>query len=219
MWKAIEKHRITGLSITGDAMARPLVEALEEGGYDASSLVTIASTAAVFSAVVKDKFLELLPNLIIAEAVGSTETGYNGATVIVKGTKTKPGMPTVRMGPDTVVLDDDYNIVEPDRVVGKMARGGNVPLRYHKDPEKSAATFVDVGGRRCGLRRLRDRRSRRFDDIARPRFGVHQLRRREDLPGRGRGRAQGASGGVRRGCGRCARRPVGRARRRGRGTA
>ena len=134
------------------AMARPLVESLEAGGYDASSLVTIASTAAVFSATVKDKFLERLPNLIIAEAVGSTETGYNGATVIVKGTVNSPGMPTVRMGPDTVVLDDDYNVVQPGSgVVGKMARGGNVPLRYHKDPEKSAATFVDIDGKRFAV--------------------------------------------------------------------
>jgi acyl-CoA synthetase (AMP-forming)/AMP-acid ligase II len=152
VWEAIAKHRIRSLSITGDAMARPLVESLEANGYDASSLVSIASTAAVFSAAVKDKFLERLPNLVIAEAVGSTETGYNGATVIVKGTKTKPGLPTVSMGPDTVVLDDDYNVVTPGSgVVGKMARGGNVPLRYHKDPEKSAATFVQVNGRRYAV--------------------------------------------------------------------
>jgi acyl-CoA synthetase (AMP-forming)/AMP-acid ligase II len=32
-----------------------------------------------------------------------------------------------------------------------MARGGNVPLRYHKDPEKSAATFVTVNGRRYSV--------------------------------------------------------------------
>jgi acyl-CoA synthetase (AMP-forming)/AMP-acid ligase II len=152
VWEAIERHKIPSLSITGDAMARPLAEALEAGDYDASSLTTIASTAAVFSAVVKDKFLELLPNLVIAEAVGSTETGYNGATVFVKGTQTKPGLPTVRMGPDTVVLDDDFNVVQPGSgVVGKMARGGNVPLRYHKDPEKSAATFVTVDGKRFAV--------------------------------------------------------------------
>ena len=36
-------------------------------------------------------------------------------------------------------------------VVGRMARGGNVPLRYHKDPEKSAATFVTVNGRRYSV--------------------------------------------------------------------
>jgi 3-oxocholest-4-en-26-oate---CoA ligase len=112
----------------------------------------VASTAAVFSATVKERYLERFPNLIIADAVGSTETGYNGVRVIVKGGQEKPGMPTVRMGPDTVVLDDDMNIVQPGSgVVGRMARGGNVPLRYHKDPEKSAATFVTVDGRRYSV--------------------------------------------------------------------
>jgi acyl-CoA synthetase (AMP-forming)/AMP-acid ligase II len=152
VWKAVEKHRITTLGITGDAMGRPLIESLETNDYDASSLVTVASTAAVFSATVKERYLERFPNLIIADAVGSTETGYNGVRVIVKGGEEKPGLPTVRMGPDTVVLDDDMNIVQPGSgVVGRMARGGNVPLRYHKDPEKSAATFVTVAGRRYSV--------------------------------------------------------------------
>jgi acyl-CoA synthetase (AMP-forming)/AMP-acid ligase II len=152
VWKAIEQHRVTSLGITGDAMARPLIEALDDHDYDVSSLASVASTAAVFSAAVKEKFLQRFPNLVIAEAVGSTETGYNGATLVVKGTPTKPGLPTVRMGPDTVVLDDDMQVVAPGSgVVGRMARGGNVPLRYHKDPEKSAATFVTVDGRRFAL--------------------------------------------------------------------
>jgi len=152
VWRAVEKYRISTLGITGDAMGRPLIEALDEGGYDASSLVAVSSTAAVFSATVKEQFHYRFPNLVIADAVGSTETGYNGVRVIMKGGQEKPGLPTVRMGPDTVVLDDDMDIVEPGSgVVGRMARGGNVPLRYHKDPEKSAATFVTVDGRRYAL--------------------------------------------------------------------
>jgi acyl-CoA synthetase (AMP-forming)/AMP-acid ligase II len=152
VWSAVEQHKIMTLGITGDAMGRPLIEALDEREYDTSSIVTVASTAAVFSATVKQRYLERFPNLIIADAVGSTETGYNGVRVIAKGMEEKPGLPTVRMGPDTVVLDDDMNIVEPGSgVIGRMARGGNVPLQYHKDPEKSAATFVTVNGRRYSV--------------------------------------------------------------------
>jgi acyl-CoA synthetase (AMP-forming)/AMP-acid ligase II len=152
VWKAVEKYRIPSLSITGDAMGRPLIEALDEGDYDVSSLVAVSSTAAVFSATVKAQFLDRFPNLIIADAVGSTETGYNGVRVITQGREERPGLPTVKMGPDTVVLDDDMNIVQAGSgVVGRMARGGNVPLRYHKDPEKSAATFVTVDGRRYSV--------------------------------------------------------------------
>jgi acyl-CoA synthetase (AMP-forming)/AMP-acid ligase II len=152
VWRTIDRHQITSLNITGDAMGRPLIEVLEESDYDASSLTMVSSTAAVFSATVKARYLERFPNLIIADAVGSTETGYNGVRVITAGGEERPGLPTVRMGPDTVVLDDDMNIVQPGSgVVGRMARGGNVPLRYHKDPERSAATFVTVDGRRYSV--------------------------------------------------------------------
>ena len=60
-------------------MARPMIEALEElGGPDAldlSSLFVLASTAAIFSPTVKDQYLELFPNLMIIDAIGSSETG------------------------------------------------------------------------------------------------------------------------------------------------
>jgi acyl-CoA synthetase (AMP-forming)/AMP-acid ligase II len=153
VWEAVDRYKVPMLGITGDAMGRPLIEALEAGDYDASSLVALMSTAAVFSATVKARFLERFPNLMIADAVGSTETGFNGVRLITAGGEAeKPGLPTVRMGPDTVVLDDDLQVVAAGSgIVGRMARGGNVPLRYHKDPEKSAATFVTVNGRRYAV--------------------------------------------------------------------
>ena len=83
VWKAIAKHRIAGLSITGDAMARPLLDALlahqEEGNeYDLSSLFLLASTAALFSPSIKERLLELLPNRVITDSIGSSETGFGG---------------------------------------------------------------------------------------------------------------------------------------------
>ena len=35
--------------------------------------------------------------------------------------------------------------------IGKVARTGRMPLRYHNDPEKTAATFVEVGGERYAV--------------------------------------------------------------------
>ena len=54
IWRAIERHRVNVLVIIGDAMARPLVEAYLAGEYDASSLVAVSSSAALFSPAVKD---------------------------------------------------------------------------------------------------------------------------------------------------------------------
>jgi acyl-CoA synthetase (AMP-forming)/AMP-acid ligase II len=53
------------------------------------------------------------------------------------------GGPTINAVVDTVVLDDDFRVVEAGSdVIGKLARKGNIPLEYYKDPEKSAATFI-----------------------------------------------------------------------------
>ena len=50
------------------------------------------------------------------------------------------------------VVDADGRAVSPgDGRTGRIARRGHVPLRYHNDPEKSAATFVEVDGVRWAL--------------------------------------------------------------------
>jgi len=49
VWSAIERERVNTVSITGDAMARPMVDALlaEPDRWDLSSLFVVSSTAAV----------------------------------------------------------------------------------------------------------------------------------------------------------------------------
>ena len=151
VWAAVERYGIGGLAITGDAMARPLIEALRERTYDTSSLMSISSTAAVFSPVVKDQIFELLPNVYVSEAVGSSESGFNGLRLVEKGaTSNDTGLINVNMGPDTIVIGEDDRPVQPGEV-GRMARGGNVPLGYYKDPEKTAKTFIEVDGKRFSV--------------------------------------------------------------------
>ena len=83
-------------------MARPLIDALTEHEYDTSALVAISSTAAVFSPVVKDQLFALLPNVFISEAVGSSESGFNGMRLVERGaTANGSGLINVPMGPDT----------------------------------------------------------------------------------------------------------------------
>ena len=148
VWRTVERERINSLSITGDAMARPMIEALDELGgpeaLDLSSLFVLASTAAIFSPTVKDRYLEVFPDLIVVDAIGSSETGANGMRTVGRGdTQNKGGGPTVQAARDAVVLDEELNEVPPGSgVPGRLARRGNVPLAYYKDPEKSANTFV-----------------------------------------------------------------------------
>jgi 3-oxocholest-4-en-26-oate---CoA ligase len=147
VWRTIEQERVNLLMITGDAMARPMLDALDAAeaagtAADTSSLFAISSSAVLFSQTCKDRFLERFPNLVITDAIGSSESGANGITLVTKGDLMKGG-PTVSAARDAVVLDDDLRPVEPGSgTIGRLARTGNIPIGYHKDPEKTAATFV-----------------------------------------------------------------------------
>jgi acyl-CoA synthetase (AMP-forming)/AMP-acid ligase II len=155
VWKLVEEEKVSGIMITGDAMGRPLVEALDRHGAerDLDSWGLLVSSAAVFSPTVKDRFFEHKENLLIIDNIGSSETGNNGMALITKGnTVMKGGGPTVTAGPGTLVLDDDLQPLEPGTdVVGKLARGGDIPLEYYNDPAKSAETFVSVDGKRYAI--------------------------------------------------------------------
>ena len=147
VWATIEREKVTTISITGDAMARPLVETLQanQDRWDLSSLFVVSSSAAIFSPSLKDTLIDLLPNILVIDAIGSSESGMNGMAIQSKGqTATHGGGgPTVQAGRDAVVLDDDLNPLPAGTgTVGKLARGGNIPLGYYKDPVKTAATFV-----------------------------------------------------------------------------
>lgn len=156
VWQLVEEEKVGVLMITGDAMGRPLVEALDDvsAQQDITSLFLVVSTAAVFSPTVKDDFFEHLPNLLIIDSIGASESGNNGMAMVTKGnTAMLGGGPTVKAGPDTTVLDENLEPVKAGSGVrGKVARSGDIPLEYYKDPAKSAETFVTAkDGRRYAM--------------------------------------------------------------------
>ena len=149
IWRAVERHHVNVLVIIGDAMARPLVEAYLAGAYDASSLVAVSSSAALFSPAVKDACAKALPDLVITEAIGSTETGFAGISFVSVGDLHRGG-PTVMAGPDVIVLDEHDDPAGPGQV-GRLARGGHVPLGYYSDAERTSAMFAEVNGKRYAV--------------------------------------------------------------------
>ncbi|MDT5210517.1 MAG: 3-oxocholest-4-en-26-oate---CoA ligase [Mycobacterium sp.] len=156
VWRAIHQHKVNMLFFTGDAMARPLLDALEahqEKGneYDLSSLFVLASTAALFSASIKDRLLDLLPDRFITDSIGSSETGFGGTSVVAKG-QSHAGGPRVSIDHRTVVLDEDGNEVKPGSGVrGVIAKKGNIPVGYYKDEKKTAETFKTYNGVRYAI--------------------------------------------------------------------
>ena len=152
VWRVVHDHKVNLLFFTGDAMARPLLDALiKDNDYDLSSLFLLASTAALFSPSIKDKLLELLPNRVITDSIGSSETGFGGTSVVAAG-QTHTGGPRVTIDHRTVVLDDDGNEVQPGSGVrGVIAKKGNIPVGYYKDEKKTAETFQTINGVRYAI--------------------------------------------------------------------
>src|SRR6185312_13325501 len=153
VWKTIHDHKVNLLFFTGDAMARPLLDALvtNQDEYDLSSLFLLASTAALFSTSIKEKLLELLPNRVITDSIGSSETGFGGTSIVAKG-EHHMGGPRVTIENRTVVLDEDGNEVKPGSGVrGVIAKKGNIPVGYYKDDKKTAETFRTYNGVRYAI--------------------------------------------------------------------
>ncbi|WP_077101268.1 acyl-CoA synthetase [Mycobacterium terramassiliense] len=152
VWRTIHEHKVNLLFFTGDAMARPLLDALDkEHEYDLSSLFLLASTAALFSPSIKERLLELLPNRVITDSIGSSETGFGGTSVVAAGAPHSGG-PRVTIDHRTVVLDEEGNEVKPGSGVrGFIAKKGNIPVGYYKDEKKTAETFKTINGVRYAI--------------------------------------------------------------------
>lgn len=155
VWDLADAEGVNGMMITGDAVARPLIEELEAhpDRWRADGMLVLSSSAALFSQSVKDRFLERFPNLMIFDAIGSTEGGFNGMTAAAKGARGEGGGPTVDPGRDVAVLDEQLReIPVGDDRIGMLARGGNIPLGYFNDEKKTAENFVIAAdGRRYAV--------------------------------------------------------------------
>src|SRR5699024_4179124 len=94
-WDVVERHGANVLFIVGDAMARPMLDALHAGAYDTSSLTAVTSSAVGFSSGLKREFLAALPGVTITDSIGSSETGFSGVSMVTASDPYSPG-PRVR---------------------------------------------------------------------------------------------------------------------------
>jgi fatty-acyl-CoA synthase len=147
LWDTVEREGVQHLIIVGDAFAKPLLRSLdgEPDRWNLSSLRLMVSSGAMFSMEVKQGLIAHLPQLAIADVLGSTEGGM-GQSITTKDT---PPAETAKfsLSPTSKVFTDDGQEVLPGSgEVGMVANGGLVPIGYYKDPEKSARTFREVSG-------------------------------------------------------------------------
>ena len=151
VWSLIEREKVNILLIVGDAFGRPLVDALEKGEHDASSLLAIVSGGAPLNSTLKDRFLAALPTAMVMDAVGASETGSQMSHVSAAGAKASTG--TFTPGPGAVVVSADLSeVLEPGHEGnGWLAQKGRVPLGYLGDADKTARTFPVIDGVRYAV--------------------------------------------------------------------
>ncbi len=148
LWALVDTHRVSDLVIVGDAFARPLLGALDAASargnpYDVSSLRQIISSGVMWSAETKAGLLKH-GDFVLLDVMGSTEGGM-GSSVTTRDASAKTAKFSLNAG--VRVFADDGSEVQPGSgEIGRVATSAFVPLGYFKDPEKSAATFRQIGG-------------------------------------------------------------------------
>jgi 3-oxocholest-4-en-26-oate---CoA ligase len=145
-----ERERVLGIPVVGDALARPLVDQIERGDYDLSGLMAMTNGGATLSPTVRDRLLGALPNLIILDAVGASESGAQMTTIATKGAEVAAA--TFTPLDDTAVVSVDFTrVLGPGDGEGWLARRDFVPLGYLGDAEKTARTFPTISGVRWSI--------------------------------------------------------------------
>ena len=145
-----ERERVLSIPVVGDAMARPLVDQIEKGDYDLSGLMALTNGGAPLSPTVRERLLTALPNLIIMDAVGASESGAQMTSIATKGADVQAATFTP-MADTTVVAVDFSRVLEPGDGEGWLARRVFVPLGYLGDADKTARTFPTIDGVRFSI--------------------------------------------------------------------
>ncbi len=146
IWELAARTAVNSVSTIGDAMARPLAAAIADGTatYDLSNLFSVSNGGAPLSAGVRRELSAALPNVMILDNYGASETGAAGSRFDDGAGHSSPRFD---VGDDTTVLTDDGTQCAPGEV-GKLARSGHIPLGYYKDAQSTAHTFPVFAGRR-----------------------------------------------------------------------
>ena len=139
----IERDSVNIISMVGDAMALPLVKALEAypGRWKLDRLMVVGNGGALLSVQLQERLKAALPKISLSNGMGSSETGLMGSgEKPAKG----EGFMVLKARSDLAVLDDNNQILTQPGETGILSRSGFTPIAYYGDAKKSAEVFVTV---------------------------------------------------------------------------
>lgn len=140
IWDRVEREHVNVVQIVGDAMAVPLIKALQDhpGRWDLSRVINFGSGGAVFSQHLKETIKEILPQIMVTDGMGTSETGISGMAA-----------PTIKDGFMRLPIDEYQTVISAGRIAkvgetGYLSRTGHTPIGYYNDPEKTAEIFITI---------------------------------------------------------------------------
>ncbi len=141
-----------GVFIVGDAFALPLADALdarEDASKAIASLRSVTSSGAVFSESHKQRLIKHNPQLVVVDALGSSESSGTAIVITTAAGSSGGGKFSALPGRETKLFDENLNEIAPGSDgVGIVARTGPLPLGYLGETEKNAQTFPEIDGKR-----------------------------------------------------------------------
>ncbi|GBG38830.1 acyl-CoA synthetase [Mycobacterium montefiorense] len=148
--RLVDRERVMSIPVVGDAIARPLIDEIERGDYDLSGLVSISNGGAALTPSVRKRFTTALPNLLIIDTAGASETGLQMSAMPAQAAPA--AVATFTPGSETGVVAADFSRqLGPGGGEGWLARRNMIPLGYLGDAEKTARTFPVVDGVRWSI--------------------------------------------------------------------
>lgn len=141
LWE-VERLGAARVIIVGPAFAIPMLDALDTypGRWDLSQVRAISSSGAMWSYENKQGLLRHMPQALLQDNLGSSESVGIGGSSSAAGAEAKTA--AFVLGPSCAVFTEDGRRVEPGSGErGLVAVSGFIPLGYYKDEEKTAATF------------------------------------------------------------------------------
>jgi acyl-CoA synthetase (AMP-forming)/AMP-acid ligase II len=167
VWRAIAAEKVNLVTVVGDAVARPVLDAWDRAAergepYDASSLFSFSNGGAPMSPATRERIFATLPHVMVTDGFGSSEAGAQGAMRVAAGEGAAAAGSAGGATPalvrfdqptkPTIVVDaadpTGPEVAPGSGVAGQVLAGGRLPLGYHRDPAKTAATFVERDGER-----------------------------------------------------------------------
>jgi len=153
VWDTVAREQVAALTIVGDVFARPLLDALHAhaGRWHLTCLRAIVSSGVLFSPEVKRGLLDELPGVTIIDTLGASEgLGPSNASTAADDTIAPARF---RVNDRVFVIDEHTGqpVTPGSDEVGIVAMGGNIPLGYYNDPEKTRSTFRVIDGTRYSV--------------------------------------------------------------------